>query len=67
VQFDHVEPYAKGGEATVSGIRLLCRAHNMYEAERAYGEEFMRRKCEAARDRGSEERATNPNPAGSAG
>lgn len=28
VQFDHIDPYARGGEATVSGIRLLCRAHN---------------------------------------
>jgi len=28
VQFDHIDPYAQGGEATVGGIRLLCRAHN---------------------------------------
>lgn len=44
VQFDHIDPYAKGGGATVSGIRLLCRAHNQYEAERTFGAEFMRHK-----------------------
>jgi 5-methylcytosine-specific restriction endonuclease McrA len=49
VQFDHIDPYAKGGEATVSGIRLLCRAHNHYEADRTYGAEFMRHKRVGAR------------------
>ena len=28
VEFDHVDPVARGGEATVDGIRLRCRAHN---------------------------------------
>ena len=57
VQFDHIEPYAKGGEATVGGIRLLCRAHNQFEAERAFGPEFMRHKREAASIRASGEGA----------
>jgi 5-methylcytosine-specific restriction endonuclease McrA len=48
LQFDHIDPYAKDGEPTVGGIRLLCRAHNLYEAERAFGAEFMRRKRLAA-------------------
>ncbi|HKQ57522.1 MAG TPA: HNH endonuclease [Candidatus Eisenbacteria bacterium] len=48
LQYDHVVPLARGGEATVDNIRLLCRTHNQYEAERTYGEEFMRRKREAA-------------------
>jgi 5-methylcytosine-specific restriction endonuclease McrA len=48
VQFDHIEPYARDGEATVGGIRLLCRAHNQYQAERAFGAEFMRPKREGA-------------------
>jgi 5-methylcytosine-specific restriction endonuclease McrA len=48
LQFDHVHEYARGGEATVSGIRLRCRAHNRYEAERRYGPEFMRHKRLAA-------------------
>jgi len=62
VQFDHIDPYAKGGEATVGGVRLLCRAHNLFEAERTYGTEFMRHKREGARNRASR----MPNPAGSA-
>ena len=49
LEFDHIDPYARGGEATVSGIRLLCRAHNQFEAEHTYGAEFMRRKREGAR------------------
>jgi len=48
LQFDHVHEYARGGEATVSGIRLRCRAHNQFEAERTYGSEFMRHKRLAA-------------------
>jgi hypothetical protein len=44
IQFDHIEPVARGGEATVSNTRLLCRTHNQLEAERVYGTEFMRHK-----------------------
>ncbi len=44
LQFDHVEPFARGGEATVAGIRLLCPAHNQFEAERVFGAGFMARK-----------------------
>jgi len=44
LEFDHVEPVARGGEATVDGMRLLCRAHNQLEAERAFGAEFMDQK-----------------------
>jgi 5-methylcytosine-specific restriction endonuclease McrA len=48
VEFDHIDPFARGGQATVSGIRLRCRAHNQYDAERAFGAEFMRHKRLAA-------------------
>jgi hypothetical protein len=41
LEFDHVEPVAQGGHATVKGLRLRCRAHNQYEAERAFGRDFM--------------------------
>jgi 5-methylcytosine-specific restriction endonuclease McrA len=49
LEFDHVEPFARGGRATVAGMRLRCRAHNQYEAERAFGEGFMSRRREEAR------------------
>ncbi|MFI5370928.1 MAG: hypothetical protein ACHQ52_05155 [Candidatus Eisenbacteria bacterium] len=48
LEFDHVTPAARGGEATADNIRLRCRAHNQYEAERVFGERFMRGKRERA-------------------
>jgi 5-methylcytosine-specific restriction endonuclease McrA len=48
LEFDHVTEVARGGEATVDGIRLLCRAHNQFAAERTFGAEFMRHKRIAA-------------------
>jgi hypothetical protein len=41
LEFDHVEAVATGGQATVQGLRLRCRAHNQLEAERAFGRDFM--------------------------
>lgn len=67
LQFDHIDPYARGGEATAANVRLRCRAHNQYEAERTSGAEFMRHKREAARCRTAEARPapilTPPAPA----
>ena len=44
VEFDHVVPVARGGKATVENVRLLCPAHNQYEAGRILGDGFMERK-----------------------
>ena len=44
LEFDHVQEFARGGEPTVSDIRLLCRAHNQHAAECSFGSEFMRHK-----------------------
>jgi len=54
LEFDHALEVARGGEATVEGVRLLCRAHNQHAAERTFGSEFMRHKRIAA----AEARAT---------
>jgi hypothetical protein len=51
VEFDHVKEFARGGEATVDGLRLRCRGHNQHTAERTFGAEFMRRKRAEARAR----------------
>ncbi len=48
LEFDHIEEFARGGEATVSGVRLACGAHNNYTAECTFGAEFMRNKRHAA-------------------
>ena len=37
LEFHHLDPYALGGEATVDGIALRCRAHNQYEATLYFG------------------------------
>ena len=54
LEFDHAEPVARGGRATVEGIRLRCRAHNQYGAERIFGAGFMERKREEAREEAAE-------------
>jgi hypothetical protein len=66
LEFDHAVPVARGGTATVEGLRLRCRAHNQYEADRAFGAEFMRRKRHGARLARAEarERTASPEPAG---
>ena len=51
LEYDHIEPVAHGGTSTVENIRLLCRAHNQFEAERAFGTEFMDHKRQEARAR----------------
>lgn len=37
LEFHHVAPYARGGQATVENIELRCRAHNQYEADLCFG------------------------------
>jgi len=50
LELDHVVPVARGGDATMNGVRILCRSHNQYEAERILG----RAAVEAGRARVSE-------------
>jgi hypothetical protein len=53
LEFDHVQPLARGGPSTEEGMRLLCRAHNRFEAERIFGRDFMLRKQhECVQERG---------------
>jgi|SRR5215471_1091251 len=72
LEYDHILEYARGGEATVTNIRLRCRAHNRLAADRTYGAGFMERKqVEAAARRASRhgntgarvERSASPPPA----
>jgi hypothetical protein len=34
LEIDHVQPWALGGETTPENLRLLCRAHNRYQARK---------------------------------
>jgi 5-methylcytosine-specific restriction endonuclease McrA len=49
LEFDHVEPVARGGESSLANVRLRCRAHNQLEAERVFGAGFMHEKRESRR------------------
>ena len=57
LEYDHADPVALGGETTVERVRLLCRLHNQFAAERTFGTDFMRRKREEARRARAEARA----------
>ncbi len=37
LQFDHIQPVARGGSGTPGNLRLLCAYHNRLEAERILG------------------------------
>jgi hypothetical protein len=50
LEFEHELEVARSGEATVTNIRLHCRAHNQLAAEQTYGAEFMRHKRIAAQE-----------------
>jgi len=41
LEFHHDDPYGRGGDRSPSNVRLLCRGHNRYLAERDYGKGLM--------------------------
>jgi len=41
LEFHHDNPYALGGDRSANNIRLLCKTHNAFMAERDYGKEKM--------------------------
>ena len=41
VQLDHENPRACGGAGTTLNGRLLCRAHNLFEAEKVFGQKYI--------------------------
>ncbi len=43
LELDHVTPVKLGGKATVQGLRLRCRPHNVRAAERVFGQGYMAR------------------------
>jgi hypothetical protein len=57
IELDHVVPVARGGTSTVGNLRLLCREHNQYVAERVLGEGTVQARREAAQRRRAADRA----------
>ena len=41
LQIDHIKPFARGGQNTLSNLRLLCGKHNRLEARRVLGFDVM--------------------------
>jgi len=56
LEYDHIQPVARGGKPKLEKMRLLCRSHNQYEAERMFGAGFMTMKREQAQRMRAEER-----------
>ena len=57
LEFDHIVEVARGGPSTIANLRLLCRTHNQYGAEHAFGAEFMKQKRREAQRVAQEARA----------
>ena len=44
LEIDHRYPFARGGTSSPANLRVLCRAHNLFAAEKTFGERFIREK-----------------------
>lgn len=62
LELDHIVPVACAGESTVDNLRVRCRAHNQFEAERTFGVQFMKEKRAARRTRAVLRRPQAPTP-----
>jgi hypothetical protein len=67
LELDHHHPSGKGGSSEPENVRLLCRAHNRFAAERAYGRDHVARAIQARKRRaahcGQGEQPSSPVPA----
>jgi hypothetical protein len=43
LEFDHIDPLARGGPSTIENVRLACREHNLLAARRVFGDAVMDR------------------------
>jgi 5-methylcytosine-specific restriction endonuclease McrA len=51
VQVHHLDPFARGGQATAANLTLRCRVHNHHAAEQDYGADHIARTVAAHRAR----------------
>jgi RuvA, C-terminal domain len=58
LQIDHVHARARGGTGDPANLRVLCRAHNLYEAEKTFGREHVARRIHLRLRRSIELRAS---------
>lgn len=70
LEIDHRPPRAMGGLGLTENLRVLCRAHNKYLAEKVFGREHVERAIERSRQekqakpKREEKRAAVAEPAG---
>ena len=57
LELHHHVPYARGGEASVENLKLVCRAHNALFAERDFGAQHMRSKRQPSHEELAPDRA----------
>ncbi len=50
LEVDHIEPRALGGQGAASNARVLCAAHNAYEARRRFGRRHVERRIKEKRE-----------------
>ena len=57
LEFDHVLEVARGGQSTPENLRLRCRAHNRYTAERTFGTDLVQAKIQESQEAAARRRA----------
>ncbi len=43
LEIDHIQPRARGGTNELQNLRILCRSHNLFAAQKIFGESTMAR------------------------
>jgi hypothetical protein len=51
LEFDHIQPRARGGPSTVENLRLACAVHNQFAARLVFGDAWMDRFSKEGRAR----------------
>jgi hypothetical protein len=57
LEFDHMLEVALGGKSTLENLRLRCRAHNRYTAERTFGADLVQAKILQSQEAAARKRA----------
>jgi HNH endonuclease len=60
LELDHIQPRALGGEDSVENLRLLCKAHNLHAARRAFGRTYLRASITRSRMRSLSQAQSRP-------
>jgi 5-methylcytosine-specific restriction endonuclease McrA len=44
LEYQHIVPFARGGPSTPASLTLYCKAHNLLQAKKDFGEQHIKRK-----------------------